>query len=140
MRPAVSRLATALTLCFALAVGGATAGCDSDERQPTEYAEVCVDEQDNRVSEDMCRNSFNSDAAATFLWMYFVMSYTLPPYGGHINRLHGTALRPADASFYRVPAAGGTGFKPPRNAPPVKVDTPAKQQPARPAAPVKVRK
>lgn len=135
----MSRLVSAATLAAALAVGAATAGC-SDEQRPTEYAEVCIDQQDNRVSEDMCRNGFNSDAATTFLWMYFVMSYTLPPYGGHINRLHGTAVRPADVTFYRVPSAGGTGFKPPKNAPPVKVDAPAKQ-PARPAAPaVRVRK
>lgn len=132
----IGRLVSAATLAAALALGGAVAGC-SGEQKPTEYAEVCVDQQDNRVSEDMCRNGFNSDAASTFLWMYFVMSYTLPPYGGHINRLHGTAVRPADVSFYRVPAAGGTALKPPKNAQPVKVDTPPKQQPA-PA--VRVRK
>lgn len=136
----ISRLATAVTLAAALAAGTAVAGCRSEEKPPTEYAEICVDQEDNRVSEDMCRNGFNSDAASTFLWMYFVMSYTLPPYGGHINRMHGTAIRPSHVAFYRVPAAGGTGFKPPKNAPPVKVDTPPKQQPARPAPAVRVRK
>lgn len=127
----IARGALSLTLVLG---GGSLVACGDDE--PTEYVEICVDQYDNRVSEDYCRNGFNSDAAVTFLWMYFLMSYALPPYGGHVNRVHGTAIRPQHATFYRAPATGGYGYKPPpAKQPPKPVNVNPPKQPAQPKAP-----
>jgi hypothetical protein len=106
-RNVITGVVLSASLAFA-ASGLAACADDDDTLQDSDYSEVCVNQNYERVPEDQCDDDDRRTSSGLF-WMFFPRSYTVPPYGGTVSKSHGFTSKPATGTTGRVPAKGGFG-------------------------------